>query len=45
MPDFTWVADDNKPGVANGYDLNLVTKQLKSKERCRLFNYIYALGR
>lgn len=33
MPDFTWVADDNKPGVANGYDLNLVTKQLKSKRK------------
>ena len=33
MPDFTWVADDNKPGVANGYDLNLVTKTIKEQRK------------
>ena len=33
MPDSNWVAGENKPGVANGYDLNLVTKQLKNKNK------------
>ena len=33
MPDSNWVAGENKPGVANGYDLNLVTKQLKNKRK------------
>ena len=41
MPDFTWVADDNKPGVANGYDLNLVTKTIKEQKKDADYLIIY----
>ena len=33
MPDSNWVAGENKPGVANGYDLNLVTKTIKEQNK------------
>ncbi|AJH56385.1 bacterial capsule synthesis PGA_cap family protein [Bacillus anthracis] len=41
MPDFTWVADDNKPGVANGYDLNLVTKTIKEQKKNADYLIVY----
>lgn len=41
MPDFTWVADDNKPGVANGYDLNLVTKTIKEQKKGADYLIVY----
>jgi len=41
MPDFTWVADDNKPGVANGYDLNLVTKTIKEQKKDADYLIVY----
>ncbi len=46
MPDSNWVAGENKPGVANGYDLNLVTKTIKEQKKdADYFNRLYALGR
>ncbi|EOO70321.1 hypothetical protein IIC_04763 [Bacillus cereus VD021] len=44
MPDLTWKAGKEKPGVANGYDLNLVAKRLKNKKRRRIYDCIHALG-
>ncbi|EJR59939.1 hypothetical protein IIO_03298 [Bacillus cereus VD115] len=41
MPDFTWVADDNTPGVANGYDLNLVTKTIKEQKKDADYLIVY----
>ena len=41
MPDTNWVAGDNKPGVANGYDLNLVTKTIKEQKKDADYLIVY----
>ncbi|EOP18797.1 hypothetical protein JDS69_29475 [Bacillus cereus] len=33
MPDLTWTAGKEKPGVANGYDLKLVAKTIKEQKK------------
>ncbi|ALZ62450.1 CapA family protein [Bacillus cereus] len=41
MPDSNWVAGENKPGVANGYDLNLVTKTIKEQKKDADYLIVY----
>ncbi len=41
MPDSNWVAGENKPGVANGYDLNLVTKTIKEQKQDADYLIVY----
>lgn len=41
MPDFTWVAGKEKAGVANGYDLNLVTKTIKEQKKNADYMIVY----
>lgn len=41
MPDFNWVAGDNKPGVANGYDLDLVTKTIQEQKKDADYVIVY----
>ena len=41
MPDTNWVAGNNKPGVANGYDLNLVTKTIKEQKQDADYLIVY----
>ncbi|CAG9613610.1 hypothetical protein BACCIP111899_02829 [Bacillus rhizoplanae] len=41
MPDSAWVATNDKPGVANGYDLNLVTKTIKEQKKDADYMIVY----
>lgn len=41
MPDSTWGAGNEKPGVANGYDLNLVTKTIKEQKKDADYMIVY----
>ena len=41
MPNFNWVAGDNKPGVANGYDLDLVTKTIQEQKKDADYVIVY----
>ncbi|MEI4803672.1 CapA family protein [Bacillus sp. FJAT-51639] len=41
MPDAAWAATDNKPGIANGYDLNLVTKTIKEQKKDADYMIVY----
>lgn len=41
MPDTAWIATDNKPGIANGYDLNLVTKTIKEQKKDADYMIVY----
>ncbi|MBO1624658.1 CapA family protein [Bacillus arachidis] len=41
MPDFTWVAGKDKPGVANGYDINQVTKTIKEQKKDADYLIVY----
>ncbi|CAI8897610.1 PGA_cap domain-containing protein [Bacillus sp. IT-79MI2] len=41
MPDFTWVSGKDKPGVANGYDINLVTKTIKEQKKDADYLIVY----
>ncbi|MGG2092582.1 CapA family protein [Bacillus sp. S13(2024)] len=41
MPDSAWVATNDKPGIANGYDLNLVTKTIKEQKKDADYMIVY----
>ncbi|MBG9596568.1 capsular biosynthesis protein [Bacillus mycoides] len=41
MPNFNWVVGDNKPGVANGYDLDLVTKTIQEQKKDADYVIVY----
>ncbi|MEH7462429.1 CapA family protein [Bacillus thuringiensis] len=41
MPDTAWVATDNKPGIVNGYDVNLVTKTIKEQKKDADYMIVY----
>lgn len=41
MPDTTWVAGENKPGVANGYDIDLVTKTIEEQKKDADYMIVY----
>ncbi|WP_459501323.1 CapA family protein [Bacillus sp. C1] len=41
MPNFTWIAEKDKPGVANGYDINLVTKTIQEQKKNADYLIVY----
>ena len=41
LPDFSWVATDTKPGLANGYDLNLIQHTIQKEKSDADFLFIY----
>ncbi|WP_369900084.1 CapA family protein [Bacillus manliponensis] len=41
MPSTSWVASENKPGVANGYNLNLVTKTIEEQKKDADYLVVY----
>ncbi|MGG2066077.1 CapA family protein [Bacillus sp. S14(2024)] len=41
MPDSAWVATNDKPGIANGYDLNLVTKTIQEQKKDADYMIVY----
>ncbi|MDM5188108.1 CapA family protein [Bacillus sp. DX4.1] len=41
IPEFNWVAGKDKPGVTNGYDINLVTKTIKEQKKDADYMIVY----
>jgi poly-gamma-glutamate capsule biosynthesis protein CapA/YwtB (metallophosphatase superfamily) len=41
LPDFSWLATDTKPGLANGYDLTLIQNTIEKEKKDADFLFIY----
>jgi poly-gamma-glutamate capsule biosynthesis protein CapA/YwtB (metallophosphatase superfamily)/beta-lactamase class A len=41
LPDFSWVATDTKPGLANGYDLTLIKNTIEQEKAGSDFLFVY----
>lgn len=41
LPDFSWVASDTKPGLANGYDLTLIQNTIEKEKKDADFLFVY----
>lgn len=41
LPDFTWLATDTKPGLANGYDLSLIQNTIEKEKKDADFLFVY----
>ena len=41
LPDFSWVATESKPGLANGYDLSLIENTIKKEKVDADFLFVY----
>ena len=41
MPDTAWIAKSDQPGVANGYDLDLVTQTIKEQKQDADYMIVY----
>ncbi|WP_160719050.1 CapA family protein [Bacillus sp. USDA818B3_A] len=41
LPDYSWVATDSKPGLANGYDLNLIEKTIQIEKADADFLFVF----
>jgi poly-gamma-glutamate capsule biosynthesis protein CapA/YwtB (metallophosphatase superfamily) len=41
LPDFSWLATDTKPGLANGYDLTLIQNTIEKEKKDADFLFVY----
>jgi poly-gamma-glutamate capsule biosynthesis protein CapA/YwtB (metallophosphatase superfamily) len=41
LPDFSWVATDTKPGLANGYDLSLIQNTIEKEKLGSDYLFVY----
>ena len=41
LPDYSWVASDTKPGLANGYDLSLIESTIKKEKPNADFLFVF----
>lgn len=41
LPDFSWVASDTKPGLANGYELTLIQTTIEKEKKDADFLFVY----
>ncbi|MEH7415231.1 CapA family protein [Neobacillus drentensis] len=41
LPDYSWVATDTKPGLANGYDISLIESTIKKEKSTADFLFVF----